>query len=212
MDNLNSRYIPVRDRIFALLKEKSIQQKDFAKAVGVYESTVSNWNKGKSFSFVKRLDVIAQVLGTTENWLLNGDSPTQSDLAQGAKTTMDNQKKKIFVQNIKSYCEAKGVKPTVACRESGVGTSFINNIEKRNQIPSVEKVQMLAEYLGVTTSELLGEEKPTPGDGDWQRKSDNVVRIAGRDGSFYERELSDAQRELLVQMLDNFKSVDDENV
>lgn len=65
----------------------------------------------------------------------------------------------LFVQNVKQYCEKRGVKPTVACREAGVGTSFINNIEVRGQIPSVEKVQMLADYLGVTTSELLGEKK-----------------------------------------------------
>lgn len=71
--------------------------------------------------------------------------------------------KVLFVRNVKQVCKLKGVKPTVACRESGVGTSFINNIEARGQIPSVEKVQMLAAYLGVTTSELLGEEKePTP--------------------------------------------------
>ena len=71
--------------------------------------------------------------------------------------------KVLFVQNIKEVCKSKGIKPTVACRESGVGTSFINNIEARGQVPSVEKVQMLAAYLGVTTSELLGEEiAPTP--------------------------------------------------
>lgn len=63
-----------------------------------------------------------------------------------------------LVQNIKKYCALKNIKPTVACRESGVGTSFINNIEARNQVPSVAKVQQLAIYLGVTTSELLGEE------------------------------------------------------
>ena len=58
----------------------------------------------------------------------------------------------------------------MACRESGVGTSFINNIEKRGQVPSVEKVQLLADYLGVTTSELLGEEikKPAAETGDGQ--------------------------------------------
>lgn len=71
--------------------------------------------------------------------------------------------KQIFVENIKTYCGQKGLKPTVACRESGVGTSFINNIEARGQIPSVEKVQMLAAYLGVTTSELLGEKLPRAG-------------------------------------------------
>lgn len=62
----------------------------------------------------------------------------------------------VFVQNIKYCCNLKGIKPTVACRESGVGSSFINNLE-RGQTPSVAKVQMLADYLGVTTSELLGE-------------------------------------------------------
>ena len=66
--------------------------------------------------------------------------------------------KAVFVQNIKKYCAAKGVKPTVACRESGVGSSFINNIESRGQVPSVEKVQLLAQYLGVTVGELLGED------------------------------------------------------
>ncbi len=70
---------------------------------------------------------------------------------------MDKEK---FVQNIKKYCALRGIKPTAACRESGVGTSFINNIESRGQVPSVEKVQQLATYLGVTTSELLGEDDP----------------------------------------------------
>ena len=70
-----------------------------------------------------------------------------------------------FVQNIKKYCDIKGVKPTVACKESGAGKDLINQIERRGSMPSVEKVQMLADYLGVTTSELLGETDRTgPGD------------------------------------------------
>ena len=64
--------------------------------------------------------------------------------------------REVFVQNVKHLCELKGTKQTVACRESGVSVSFINEIN-RGQTPSVTKVQMLANYLGVTTSELLGE-------------------------------------------------------
>lgn len=67
--------------------------------------------------------------------------------------------KEIFVENVKKYCELKGVKPTVACRESGVGTSFLPDI-RRGQTPSVGKVQMLAQYLGCTVSDLLGEQPP----------------------------------------------------
>lgn len=70
--------------------------------------------------------------------------------------------KELLVQNIKKICEAKGIKPAIALRESGLDKSFINSIERGSE-PSVGKVQKLAAYLGVTTSELLGEEKePTP--------------------------------------------------
>lgn len=64
-----------------------------------------------------------------------------------------------FVQNIKFYCERKGLKPTSACKDAGVGTSFVTDI-KRGQTPSVEKVEQLAHYLGTTVSVLIGETKP----------------------------------------------------
>lgn len=70
--------------------------------------------------------------------------------------------KEKFVQNVKYYCKLKGLKPTPACRDAGVGSSFLNSIE-RGQTPSVGAVQKLAKYLGVTTSDLLGEEKPAGG-------------------------------------------------
>lgn len=68
--------------------------------------------------------------------------------------------REVFVQNIKNYCALRGVKPTVACRESGAGPNLINQMLTRGSIPSVEKVQLLAQYLEVTTSELLGETGP----------------------------------------------------
>lgn len=68
----------------------------------------------------------------------------------------------ILVQNIKNFCAQKSIKPTVACKESGAGKDLINQIERRGSLPSIEKVHLLADYLGVTTSDLLGEtKKPT---------------------------------------------------
>ena len=66
----------------------------------------------------------------------------------------------LFVQNVKRYCKLKGVKPTIACLESGAGKSLLSQIETRGSTPSVERVQLLAAYLGVTTSDLLGEDDP----------------------------------------------------
>lgn len=64
-----------------------------------------------------------------------------------------------LVQNVKELCKARGVLPTIACRESGAGKDLLNQMERRGSIPSVEKIQLLANYLGCTVSDLLGEKK-----------------------------------------------------
>lgn len=103
--------------------------------------------------------------------------------------------KQILVQNIKKYCAIRGVKPTIACTESGAGKDIINQLEKRGSIPSVERVQLLAQYLGVTTSELLGEEKkPTPEYGSGQDEEEQeVIRLWSQ--------LTQAQKKLLLAWL-----------
>ena len=71
-----------KDRIFDLLDKKGIEQKAFAKEVGVSPSIVSNWRKGKSNSYNDHLVKIAQVLGTTTADLLGEkqqSSPSKTD-------------------------------------------------------------------------------------------------------------------------------------
>lgn len=53
-------------------------------------------------------------------------------------------------------CKIKKVTKTEAFRKAGVGVKFLDNL-KSGSAPSVEKVQNLAQYFGITTSELLGE-------------------------------------------------------
>ena len=59
-----------KTRIFKLLDKLGMEQKAFAEAVGVKESTVSDWRRGKSNSYNRFLVKIAQVLGTTTADLL----------------------------------------------------------------------------------------------------------------------------------------------
>lgn len=51
-----------------------------------------------------------------------------------------------------------GVTPTVACKDSGAGKSLISNM-KNGEIPSILRVELLANYLGCTISDLTGENK-----------------------------------------------------
>ena len=71
-----------KTRIFELLDKLGMEQKAFAEAVGVKESTVSDWRRGKSNSYNRFLVQIAQVLGTTTADLLGEkqqSSPSKTD-------------------------------------------------------------------------------------------------------------------------------------
>lgn len=99
--------------------------------------------------------------------------------------------KDFFVQKVKLLCLQKSIKPTNACKDSGVGSSFLSDIN-RGQTPSVTKVQMLADYLGVTTSELLGE-IVTPADQPANGHEEEFVRLF--------RQLTEDQQQLVLAQL-----------
>ncbi len=98
----------------------------------------------------------------------------------------------ILVQNIKSFCASKGTTPTAACEASGAGRNFMDNL-KKGSIPSVVKVQLLADYLGVTTSELLGEKKPTV--------QDDGLTEAEQALMYLFRQLTPDQQDMVIRMV-----------
>lgn len=98
----------------------------------------------------------------------------------------------ILVQNIKSFCASKGTTPTAACEASGAGRNFMDNL-KKGSIPSVVKVQLLADYLGVTTSELLGEKKPTVQDDGLTEAEQALMDLF--------RQLTPDQQDMVIRMV-----------
>lgn len=70
------------DRIFELVDKQFKEQKDFASAVGVSDDTVSNWRRRVSASCTKskHLARIAEVLGTTTDYLNYGTRPEEAHL------------------------------------------------------------------------------------------------------------------------------------
>ena len=110
----------------------------------------------------------------------------------------------VFVQNIKRYCALKGVKPTVACDESGAGRNLLSQIIHRGSLPTVGRIQMLAQYLGCTTSDLLGER---PAD----MEPGNVIVYADRSGETRKTKIvSDAQFAAIAKILDSLPEEKDE--
>lgn len=61
------------DRIFEALDRLPMEQQQFAKLVGVSDDTASDWRRRRSASYTKRLTKIAEVLGTSVEYLLTGE-------------------------------------------------------------------------------------------------------------------------------------------
>ena len=64
-----------------------------------------------------------------------------------------------FVKSVKKILDERGISYSRAGRESGCGEEFVRSMERQKSAPSFIRVQKMAQYLGMTTSELLGEEK-----------------------------------------------------
>lgn len=60
-------------RIFELVDRQFREQRDFANAIGVSSTIVSNWRCGRSGTYTKKLPVIANALGVSVEYLLTGE-------------------------------------------------------------------------------------------------------------------------------------------
>ena len=70
----------IADRIFEIVDQKYREQRDFAKQLNIAPSIVSSWRNHKSTSYNKRLPELANLLGTTVEYLVNGDQmPKQNE-------------------------------------------------------------------------------------------------------------------------------------
>ena len=66
--------------------------------------------------------------------------------------------KEALIGNIFKYAAENKESASHACIVAGCGKSFISDL-RRGQTPSVAKVADLAAYLGVSTSDLVGDAK-----------------------------------------------------
>lgn len=103
-----------KNRIFELLDKLGMEQKAFAEAVGVKESTVSDWRRGKSNSYNRFLVKIAQVLGTTTAELLGekqqGSPPSEEDRLPPIWYSLSEEQKRATVDYM-NYLASRREKP-----------------------------------------------------------------------------------------------------
>ena len=101
---------------------------------------------------------------------------------------------KKVVENIQKICKERGTTPTVAGRESGAGKDLVSNMKQRGVLPSIEKMRLLADYLGVTTSDLLGEKKEPTVQDDGLTEAEQVLMDQFR-------QLTPEQQDMVIRMV-----------
>ncbi|MGN0483395.1 MAG: helix-turn-helix domain-containing protein [Lachnospiraceae bacterium] len=62
----------VSDRIFELLKERGMSQKEFAQRTGIAESSISDWKRKRTNPVSDKILIISEVLGVSPYYLLSG--------------------------------------------------------------------------------------------------------------------------------------------
>ncbi len=62
----------ISERIFKMLEEKEISQKEFSERTGIAQSTISDWKRKKTNPAADKIMIICDVLGITPHELLTG--------------------------------------------------------------------------------------------------------------------------------------------
>ena len=112
----------VYEKIFELIKAKGMTQKDFSKATGIPESTVSDWKKKRYNPGVDKIPVICKALGITTAELLDCEekdeigcryylSSDEMVVIESYRAVDDNEKKhiKTYVNYILEMYKKKGM-------------------------------------------------------------------------------------------------------
>lgn len=69
----------------------------------------------------------------------------------------EDEYKRIFSQNLKYYMELKGKNQIDIMNDLNISSSTVSNWCTGQKLPRMDKIQMLADYLGIKKSDLIEE-------------------------------------------------------
>ena len=143
----------MRDRIFTLLKERRISQKELARRIQVSPQTITDWKKGNSPSFASMIGTLSIALNTTPGWLSSG---------QGQKDMSEVQREEKADGFLKASMDASRRLEEITRKE------FKQNIKRmmqRNNLKASDfadpSIKAIASFLGLSASDLLDQVTPS---------------------------------------------------
>lgn len=183
-------------RIEIRLAEIGMTKQEFYEKSGISSGSFSQWNTGKHAPSIKKVQRAASVIGVTTEYLLYGVDP-MPDFAV----------KSPIVARINALLAAKGIPKQQFYKDCSITSASYSlwNTGKTN--PSMKNLKIIAEYLGVSVSDLLPDGDPSAG-----IKKDHIPKD-GAVGSAKQKlldaldGLSDSQLEKLIGIIEEAKKL-----
>jgi len=123
-----------------------------------------------------------------------------------------------FAERLRLLRTSKDLSQADFAKQLKISKSSVNMYERGEREPNFRTLEMIADYFNVDMDYLLGKSdisnksyEKAPAVFDKRNPEEcNVLRIAGRDGTFRERVLSDQQLAALIAIVDQMPDVPDD--
>ena len=120
-----------------------------------------------------------------------------------------------FCERLRTLRTNKGLSQQDFAKQLGISKSSVNMYERGEREPSFEMLELIADYFNVDMDYLLGKSEFT-NKFQWlqimnsSQSATNVLKIAGRDGSYQEHAMTDDETEVLKDRLNDLPEPPDD--
>lgn len=125
-----------------LRRERGMTQQELAKAVGVSQASLANWEVGKTRPRSGSVERLADALGVAMRDLADGPGRGAGADAVG--------------RNVRWYRERRGMTQGELADKAGVSPSAVSNCERGKSTPLAGTLGAVAKALGCQTADLVG--------------------------------------------------------
>ena len=115
------------------------------------------------------------------------------------------------IDRIRSRAKEMGLSLSFICSKLGLAKVYFNDVEKNGRDIPPSRLEAIAQLLQTNSDYLTGKSdiKEKAPDHNDQVPDKNVLRIAGRDGTYVERKLTDEQMRAFKLMVEQLPEADD---
>ncbi len=167
-----TKFSDIMDRfkkIFLQLRlSKGFNQEEMSKELGISKSTIAMWETGKRFPSPDMVELIADYFNVDIDYLYGRTDVKKKVLCsefrneyinncQSNSKSNNEEYRNVFVRKLNYYMALNGKKQIDLINDLGLSSATVSSWCTGAKLPRMDKIQMLANYLGIEKSDLIEE-------------------------------------------------------